>query len=698
MKHKTGLCALVISAAILLSGCGGSENGSISAPLDSSSVSSVTEDAADTSGGSADNGSFEVTDDNKPVGTGGYEKIDGSDLEYVGGLELEPTSMSGISGGQLLTVGCDSSGKVLAALVDVSDGSSFSAECDGLNAEDAYSNSAFILNGRPVIVDRAQGTVSVYDDALKLIGSGSAEKAMDNCTQTDENTFIGSSYEENSLFICKVSADGTVSVEQKELTYGNYQLVDYKGQIREGEHLISVIDSDTGYFLYFIYKTADDSCEMLRCPESEYAAAFGGKVIFRSIDCDYIKIFDPEFPDLVKTIGTPDYTYSPAYAYGSEHIFFYFSPYYEEACNKLSLSCYDIEKGTLIAKTEAEMDTDYGMVTYAAEGNGRIFMIVPDGQKNKLVAWQPQTLPAGTGYNAIAGKDLNSENDILANKIKEKYGVDMYYGKDGVRFFNGYAAVAETDEETINNALTTFDGFFGKFPEGFFSELSEKSTGYNAIAIYLTGKIIPDHNESQSINDAAAFVFTENSEQIMVIDITQTWGLEKTVAHEFMHIIEDAMFDINYNSDTWRDLETFRRWDMLNPDGFEYYYSYTDEYGNTLGYGADNVGSLYYDGCGMDIDTIYFVDGYSMTYQNEDRARIFENIATCSPETLPAYFKGVNMQLKAAYLCACIRECFDCITDDTAVFWELSIDPKYDMEYFRANYDLESYWNGEAAG
>ncbi len=698
MKLKIGSCALLISAAILLSGCGGNENGSTSAPSDASSISTVTENSADISLGGTDDEASVVTENDNPVRTGGYEKIDGSDLEYVSGLAFEPTTTSGVSGGQLLTVGCDSSGKVMAALVDVADGSSFSAECDGINTCDAYSNTAFILDGRPVIVDRANGTVNVYDNALKRIGSASFEKAIENCVQADENTFIGCCYEEKSLIIGTVSADGSVSVEQKILNNGNYQPIDYRGQIREGEHLVSFVDYDTGYFRYFIYRPADDSYEMLRCPDSEYAIAFDGKIIFKDLDSDYIKVFDPDFPELVKTISTPDYTYSPAYAYGSKHILFYISPYYEEEYTKLSLSCYDIENGTVISATEAEMNTDYGMVYCAAEGDGKIFLIVPDGGANKLIVWEPQALPIEPGYNAIAGKDLDSENNNLAKKIKEKYGVDIYYGKDGVRFFNGYAAVAETNEENINNALMTFDGFFGKFPEGFFSELSEKSTSYDKISVYFTGKIIPDHNESQSINDAMAFVFNESNEQIMVIDITQTWGLKKTVAHEFMHIIEDAMYDIAYNSDAWRDLEMFQRWNMLNPDDFEYYYSYTDEYGNTMGYNADNVGSMYYDGCGMDIDTIYFVDGYSMTYPNEDRARIFENIATCSPETLPEYFKGVNMQLKAAYLCACIRECFDCITDDTAVFWELSIDPKYNMDYFTENYDIESYWNDEAVG
>ena len=56
------------------------------------------------------------------------------------------------------------------------------------------------------------------------------------------------------------------------------------------------------------------------------------------------------------------------------------------------------------------------------------------------------------------------------------------------------------------------------------------------------------------------------------------------------------------------------------------------------------------------------------------------------------------MQLKAAYLCACIRESFDCITDDTVLFWESGISPEYNLEYFQSNYDLEAYMNEHAVG
>lgn len=87
-----------------------------------------------------------------------------------------------------------------------------------------------------------------------------------------------------------------------------------------------------------------------------------------------------------------------------------------------------------------------------------------------------------------------------------------------------------------------------------------------------------------------------------------------------------------------------------------------------------------------------------MTYSHEDRARILENIATTTSDMLPSYFKGTAMQLKAAYLCACIRESFDCITDDTVLFRENGINPEYNLEYFKNNYDIEAYREEYAVG
>ena len=84
------------------------------------------------------------------------------------------------------------------------------------------------------------------------------------------------------------------------------------------------------------------------------------------------------------------------------------------------------------------------------------------------------------------------------------------------------------------------------------------------------------------------------------------------------------------------------------------------------------------------------MDGYSTTYPTEDRARIFENLATCAPDALPEYFGSEALRKKAAYLCACLKRSFRSLAEAEDVFWERSLNPEWTYEYFEANYTIEA--------
>ena len=113
--------------------------------------------------------------------------------------------------------------------------------------------------------------------------------------------------------------------------------------------------------------------------------------------------------------------------------------------------------------------------------------------------------------------------------------------------------------------------------------------------------------------------------------------------------------------------------------------SYTDENGVTLGSDDPRVWNWELP---ADIDTIYFVDGYSTTYPKEDRARIFQYLATCGPDALPEAFKSEAIRKKASYLCACLRRSFRSLAEAEDVFWEQSLNPEWNYEYFENNYEI----------
>lgn len=296
--------------------------------------------------------------------------------------------------------------------------------------------------------------------------------------------------------------------------------------------------------------------------------------------------------------------------------------------------------------------------------------------------------PAGTYPTLSNSKQAELRREI--ERIYEETGVSVYVGNEAVRYLYGYAVQSETDIRKQLEAVRSLTSFFDNCPPGFIRELTEWSS---TIDICLTGKIIPEPGNRDSISDASAFVTPLDDCQVMVLDILQG-GLTETVAHEFLHIAENAMWNMynrwweehpDWTWDQQNPTDVFWYWSALNPPDFEYAMVYTDENGVTLGSDDPRVWNWETP---ADIDTVYFIDGYSTTYPKEDRARIFQFLATCEPDELPEAFRSEAIRKKAAYLCACLRRSFKSISEAEDVFWERSLNPEWDYEYFATNYDI----------
>ena len=275
------------------------------------------------------------------------------------------------------------------------------------------------------------------------------------------------------------------------------------------------------------------------------------------------------------------------------------------------------------------------------------------------------------------------------DRIYEETGLSVYVGNEAVRYQSGYAVQAVTEPRKQLEGLKSLSEFFDHCPPGFIRELTEWNS---AIDICLTGKILPEPGNRDSIGDASAFVTQTGGMQVMVVDVLQG-GLTQTVAHEFLHIAENSMQNKHeawWNGELEDPTDIFLYWADLNPEEFEYYYVYTDEAGTTLGSDADWVWSEWDEE--QDVSGVYFMDGYSTTYPSEDRARIFENLAVRTTDELPGAFASEHIRLKAAYLCACLRRAFESVAavPQGEVFWEQSLDPAYTYEYFEQNYIIRA--------
>lgn len=600
----------------------------------------------------------------------------------------------------LLFTSVDNYDQLTVQLTDFRTNKTYTMELPYDSDEMSTQYDMYIFNGIPVIVNFTDGIVTVYDRQLNEVKSeefgfsSSSGIAYENILVTpDYNS-------ENTIVILRFESDGSIAENRIKMNLeSGEELSQITGIVCDGEYIISYFNNDNYSMHYCILNENTGGITQLCTSNNEYVSSTSGKLIFEDYDTPATYIFDPDCQDVKKIIEVPTST-SYITSHGKNLYFYSNTPSDETGTSLLTVYRYDIESCKLTAKLETNVIEESLYIFNVYEYGDYVLLNAFANDTSCILVWTPEDITAERGYDAVTGVDYTEANNDLAKKIKDKYSIQIFYGNDGVRHFDDYAVVTETDEKLINSSLTLLDGFLSKFPEGFVDELVGKSAEYNEFCIYLTGQILPNEYNSQSISDAAAFVFTEYNRHVMVLDITHSYALEKNVAHEFMHVIENAMFGMNYDEDgNWLDKEIFSRWDMLNPSDFSYYDSYTDENGATLGYDAvDYNGEMYYDGSDIDINTIYFVDGYSMTYPNEDRARIFENIATLSADMLPAYFKGSAMQLKVSYLCACIRDSFDCITDDTVLFWESGINPEYTLEYFRDNYDLDAFMTENAVG
>lgn len=171
---------------------------------------------------------------------------------------------------------------------------------------------------------------------------------------------------------------------------------------------------------------------------------------------------------------------------------------------------------------------------------------------------------------------------------------------------------------------------------------------------------------------------------MIAMDLSYANILERHLSHELMHAIDNKISALVQQGKS----SGFELWSAMLPEGFEYTYQYRDENGNTIdSFNSPEYTSSDPDSAG-DKNKIYFVDGYSKTYPTEDRARIFESLFI-SKNSLSSMFESKNLMIKAQYLCAVIRESFECIDDTTDVWWEHLIE-QTELSEFYQNYEVRA--------
>lgn len=264
---------------------------------------------------------------------------------------------------------------------------------------------------------------------------------------------------------------------------------------------------------------------------------------------------------------------------------------------------------------------------------------------------------------------VHAENASIAGRIESRWGIRVYYGVSGNDFQDAtYIASPAEDPLMVNAALKGAEAFFAAFPSGMLRELCVPPVTH--VGLYLGGRIQPVSHEG--IQSPGGFSSVVGDERVVVVNLFEWGKLTQNLAHEFMHAMEDRLWQWGYLPETGGN--RMKEWEFFAPDSladagyaFSYHNADGSEYADTA-YTADDPLA------GDSPERVLYIDAYSRTYPLEDRARIFEHLFV-SEESPPDFLKYPSLLKKAQYLCVLIREAFDTTMDEGPLRWERHLVP-----------------------
>ncbi|MGN0152646.1 MAG: hypothetical protein ACI39Q_09250 [Wujia sp.] len=319
---------------------------------------------------------------------------------------------------------------------------------------------------------------------------------------------------------------------------------------------------------------------------------------------------------------------------------------------RMLLNLYDLNTGRRIYQLPVATDIGFfsGHADYSQE-TGVVVFTVDGDMSSRIFVWD--TL----GTSSVSGDDTcyrytwqngappsDSDMEMLRDKageIAKRHGVEIYLGDDVLTCSRDYYEYEASDNVSrMDRALMILDRALERYPAGMLAQLDD---GYGSILkIYLAGDIKPA--DEAAISSPAGIQNTLESDTFLVLDINDVYSYESTIYHEVFHAIE---CHLNMTGDGYFDYD---EWESYNPEGFNYDYDYIE---NEMSTNWDYVlGDM------DDEEDVYFIDIYSKSFPNEDRARIME-YAMMESENDTGVFAYPALQGKLAYICERVRKGFD---------------------------------------
>lgn len=312
------------------------------------------------------------------------------------------------------------------------------------------------------------------------------------------------------------------------------------------------------------------------------------------------------------------------------------------------LSLYDLSSGRITAGISLGEGVSIQSAAPAPNGS-YVWILANDSQAacQTLYRWDLAATETNNNTSYLATRYTADTPDTegiarcqkQADTLGEKYGVKIHV--DGsLPVPAEYSFLSEHQPEALEAYLTELDTYLARFPEGFFKRIaavSKNDTVHIGLVrdLYdITGSAVPD---------GYGLHYTHGGDHYVALRIGGEF--RSAAYHEICHVLDAFVY---------AGSKAYDLWDQLNPEGFTYLASYKN-----------------YEVSGDDPlllgETQAFVDGFSMTFAKEDRARIFEMAMTDGNENL---FAAPILQQKLRQMCKGIREAFEWEEEEIQLPWE----------------------------
>lgn len=505
---------------------------------------------------------------------------------------------------------------------------------------------SFLENGRICLYDSMGGIAAVYDrkgNQLFSFVSGDIEGTL-YLDPTGDGTLWSYTWESSILTRVPLGGGAAQRIALPASEYG------YITCHRKGVLYYTAWNGEQNAH-YAI--TADGEVTLLEIPERYYW----------SEGCLYTdtrpnRIIDPADPHTVYQIGGDRTFFWAAAAVGDSILVERYAP--EEDREEI-FSYYEVldyRNGVYYPAISTDPTRFYGNfyspeegVLCFATGRSDDYGITTDLQ---ICRWNYLHDGESVEVEILKTDSLANENDAIAARIGEKWGVKVYYQPHLLHLVaSDYSAAAITDPDLLRTHLLQLESALSAYPEGFFNDLCYGD--YTHLEIYLCGKFTP--LTPDGITTAEAISNTRGSAMVIGLNVRYLEGeYPRVLAHELLHIMERRIDQI--------DVDILSEWISLTPGGHDaYYYSYHDENGNEMN---DLSHTYYFE---SDPANAYFVDAYSKSFPTEDRARIFEKLVESAGD--PYFADSPVMMAKARTLCRIIRDCFPSVAALGHASWEV---------------------------